>query len=150
MEGLHSRRAFCLSFVLDSSVALSWCFSNEQSPESVEVLNLARARAIFVPSLWHVEMCNILGRAYRSQRLNEADLGIALKMFATLELHTDTTVLPVSSSVLLLLMQAYSLTAYDAVYLELALRLNLPLATLDSDLASASSQAGVAMVVQPR
>jgi predicted nucleic acid-binding protein len=71
-----------------------------------------------------------------------------MKMFAALELHTDSAVLHVSSSVLFLLMQTYLLTAYDAVYLELALRLNLPLATLDSDLAEASKRAGVPLVVQ--
>ena len=137
-----------MSFVLDSSVALSWCFTDERTVESQDVLKLARTRAIFVPSLWHVEMCNILGRAYRNGRLDETDLGITLKMFAALELHTDSAVLHVSSSVLFLLMQTYLLTAYDAVYLELALRLNLPLATLDSDLAEASKRAGVPLVVQ--
>jgi predicted nucleic acid-binding protein len=135
-----------VSFVLDSSMALSWCFKDEQSAESLGVLKLAEHRAIFVPSLWHVEMCNILGRAYRSQRLDEVGLRVALKTFAALELHTDTTVHLVSTSKLLLLMQAYSLTAYDAVYLELALRLKLPLATLDSDLASASRRAAVELI----
>ncbi|MBT9333186.1 type II toxin-antitoxin system VapC family toxin [Paracidobacterium acidisoli] len=135
-----------MSFVLDSSTALSWCFKDEQSPESLEVLKLARRRAIFVPSLWHVEMANILGSSFRKQRLNEIDLKIALRMFAVLELHTDTVYPHISSSVLMPLMQAYSLTAYDAVYLELALRLNLPLATLDANLAAASRQAGITLL----
>lgn len=138
-----------MSFVLDSSVALSWCFKDEETPESVKILKKAKASAIFVPSLWHVEISNILGIAFRRQRLSEADLAIVLKMFATLELHTDVPFPPTGTTALLPLMQAYSLTAYDAAYLELALRLNLPLATLDTELAFASKQAGVALVCQP-
>jgi predicted nucleic acid-binding protein len=139
-----------VSFVLDSSVALSWCFKDEQSPESLALLNLAKISAIFVPSLWHVEMANILGRAFRMQRLNEGDLAIVLKMFATLELHTDTVFPQISASVLLPLMQAYSLTAYDAVYLELAMRLSLPLATLDEELITAARDAGVVPLSHPK
>lgn len=132
-----------MSFVLDSSLALSWCFKDEQTTKSLEFLSAARQRAIFVPSLWHIEMSNILGMSFRRKRMNDADLSVALKLFATLEIHTDTVFSPVSTSVLLPLMQAYTLTAYDAVYLELALRLNLPLATLDVHLAAAAEQAGV-------
>jgi predicted nucleic acid-binding protein len=139
-----------VSFVLDSSVALSWCFQDEQSPESLELLNLAKVSAVFVPSFWHVEMANILGRAFRAQRLSETDLAIVLKMFATLELHTDTVFPAISNSVLLPLMQAYSLTAYDAVYRELAMRLNLPLATLDEELAAAARDAGVLLLPQSK
>ena len=78
--------------------------------------------------------------------MNEADLRIVLQLFSSLELHTDTVYPHIISSLLLPLMQAYSLTAYDAVYLELALRLNLPLATLDTDLAAASRQAGIPLL----
>ena len=138
-----------MSFVLDSSVALSWCFKDEQSPESLEILNQVRRRAAFVPSLWHVEMSNILGMTFRRNRLTEADLGIVLKMFATLELHTGTVFPSISTSVLLPLMQAYALTAYDAAYLELALLLNLPLATLDRQVSFASEQAGVSLLCKP-
>jgi len=91
-------------------------------------------------------MANILGNSFRRQRLTESDLGILLRMFATLELYTDTVYAHIGNSVLLPLMQAYSLTAYDAVYLELAMRLDLPLATLDADLAAASQQAGIVLL----
>jgi predicted nucleic acid-binding protein len=127
-------------------MALSWCFTNEQSPESLAVLQLARCSLTIVPSLWHIETCNVLGMAFRKQRLREADLHVVLRLLTSLEMHTDMAVPFVGTSALLPLMQAYALTAYDAVYLELALRLNLPLATLDTDLATAAEQAGVALV----
>jgi predicted nucleic acid-binding protein len=139
-----------VSFVLDSSVALSWCFSDEKTPETLEVLKSAQTQPILVPSLWHIEMCNVLGLAFRRQRLTALDLDVVLKMFSALEVHTDTTFSPVSASVLLPLMQKWSLTAYDAVYLELAQRLNLPLATLDKELARAAGQAGVTLLCHPQ
>lgn len=137
-----------MSLVLDSSVALSWCFKDEETPDSSEALKLARTRALYVPSLWHIEMSNVLGIAYRNRRLNDGDLAIALTLFAALEIHTDTFVPSITNSLLLPLMQAFSLTAYDAVYLELAMRLNLPLATFDSRLASASKTAGVELALK--
>jgi predicted nucleic acid-binding protein len=127
-------------------MALSWCFTDEQSPRSLQVLTLAKTRAVFVPVLWHLEMANILGISFRKGRLSDVDLSFALKVFAALEMHTDTSVHEISKSVLLPLMQAFSLTAYDAVYLELALRMNLPLATLDAALASAAEEAGAALL----
>jgi predicted nucleic acid-binding protein len=135
-----------VSFVLDSSIALSWCFRDEQTPASLEVLKLVKTRAVFVPLLWHLEMANVLGLSFRKGRLSDLDLSLALKVFASLDLHTDTLVHEISRSALLPLMQSFSLTAYDAVYLELALRLDLPLATLDTALISAANHAGAALL----
>jgi predicted nucleic acid-binding protein len=135
-----------VSFVLDSSVALSWCFKDEQTPQTLETLRMAKTRAIFVPSIWHVEVSNVLGIAYRKGRLNDADLAIALTTFETLEIHTDIPLIPIGPVELLPLMRIYELTAYDALYLELATRLSLPLATLDAKLLSAAKQAGISLL----
>jgi len=132
-----------LSFVLDSSVALSWCFKDEQTLETLEALKAAKTEAIFVPSFWHVEVANVLGIAARKGRISDADLAIAVHTLGTLEIHTDSPLLPIGPTVLLPLMQSYELTAYDATYLELAMRLNLPLATLDAKLLSAGKRAGL-------
>jgi predicted nucleic acid-binding protein len=95
-------------------------------------------------------MANVLGMSFRRRRLNELDLALVLRLFATLELHPDTAFPALSNSVLLPLMQAYTLTAYDAVYLELALRLNLPLATMDEELVIAARDAGVLLISHPK
>ncbi len=91
-------------------------------------------------------MANVLGLAFRKKRVSETDLSVSLKMLSTLEIQTDTAVQPIGRSVLLALMQAYSLTAYDAVYLELAIRLQVPLATFDADLATAAKSAGLELL----
>lgn len=135
-----------MSFIFDSSVALSWCFRDEQTSGSLDILNQATTQSIFVPSLWHLEVSNVLGLALRRGRITEADLRLILTLFAGLELHTDAVVPHITSSAELPLMNAHSLTAYDAVYLELALRLNVPLATLDEDLAAAAGKAGVPLL----
>lgn len=132
-----------MSFVLDSSVALSWCFRDEQTPETLFTLKLAKTQAIFVPSLWHVEVANVLGLAARKGRLSRADLDLATN---TLEFHTDHPLRPVGPAKLLPLMRTYELTAYDATYLELAMRLELPLATLDKQLIEVTKRAGVTLV----
>ena len=135
-----------MSFVLDSSVALSWCFKDEQTPETLQTLRLAKTRAIFVPSFWHAEISNVLGIAARKGRLDESDLAIAVRTLESFEIHTDVPLRPVGPAVLLPLMRAYELTAYDATYLELAMRLKLPLATLDVQLIAAAKRAAVPLI----
>jgi predicted nucleic acid-binding protein len=84
--------------------------------------------------------------AARKGRASESDLAIAIHMLGTLEIHTDTPRPSIGPAVLLPLMRTYELTAYDATYLELAIRLNLPLATLDKKLILATKQAAVSLV----
>lgn len=136
-----------MSFILDSSVALSWCFNDEQTPETIRVLNEARRRVIFVPALWHIEVSNILGIAHRKGRINDTELTLALKGMSTLEIHTDLPAVPPAPGILLPIMKTHRLTAYDAVYFELAQRLRLPLATLDSALALAARNFGIPLVI---
>jgi predicted nucleic acid-binding protein len=136
-----------VSFVLDSSVALSWCFQDETTAESIEMLTLGRARTPVVPSLWHIEMSNVLGISARKGRISSEELEFAVNAFAALPL-TDHPPSPTGFSVLLPLMRRFNLTAYDAIYLELALRRNLPLTTLDTELLAAARQAGIALVGQ--
>jgi predicted nucleic acid-binding protein len=114
--------------------------------KATEILRLAKSEPVFVPALRHLEVANVPGPALRRGRLSEDDLRLVVALFANHELHTDAIVPHISSSAVLPLMGAHSLTAYDAVYLELALRLKLPLATLDKDIAAAAGNAGVPLV----
>ena len=136
-----------MSFVLDSSVAISWCFKDEETPETLQTLQRAKTTAMFVPALWYIETSNVLGLALRKGRLSEFDLRASVDTLNALEIHADKPMRPKSFSVLLPLMQKYALTAYDATYLELAMRLDLPLATLDKQLSLAAKQAGLTLVL---
>ncbi|HWZ50215.1 MAG TPA: type II toxin-antitoxin system VapC family toxin [Granulicella sp.] len=136
-----------MSFVLDRSVALSWCFQDEVTAGSVDMLTLAKTQPPVVPALWHIEMSNVLGIAARKGRLSSEELEFAVNAFAAPPL-TDHPSSPTGLSVSLPLMRRFNLTAHDATYLELALQRNLPLATLDKELLAAARQAGVALVGQ--
>ena len=138
-----------MSFVLDSSIALSWCFPDERTDVSLHVLSEARRRAIFVPPLWHLEVANVIGIARRTHRIDSDDLNLALRVLGSLEIHTDLPLRPIGPTVLLPIMQQYELTAYDAAYFELASRLKLPMASLDTRLCAACESAGIELV-RPR
>lgn len=133
-----------MSFVLDSSVALSWCFPDENDARAREFLDRAKGQVLLVPALWHIETTNILGMSFRKGRLSESELEAALRVLASLTIHTDTLV-PLPRN-LLTLMEKHGLTAYDASYLELASRHGISLATFDRPLAEAAKKVGIPLM----
>ena len=60
-------------FVLDGSLTMAWCFEDEASPESDEIQDwlTAGARA-YVPTLWHLEIANVLWVCERRKRIRES------------------------------------------------------------------------------
>lgn len=136
------------SFVLDASVALAWVLDNPVPAYALEVRQrmLTGNRAL-VPALWHLEIANGLAMAERRRDLSAADVEDALEQIhATVASKVDTQSDLVPASDDLASARAFQLTAYDAVYLELARREGLPLATLDKGLRSAATKAGVALL----
>ena len=95
--------------------------------------------------LWHLEVANLLGRSLRHRTIAQGEVTIAFELIQRLNLQTDSTTL--SSAEVVAWMTRYQLTAYDAVYLELAVRLKLPLATFDRELIAAAPHAGVSLVL---
>ena len=135
-------------FVLDASVALRW-FLDDPVPSyanRVKQLFLKGARAV-VPAPWHLEMSNGLVVAERRSILTTADVDQAIvdiEQIVAQAVDTDSMVVPVRQS--LTTARAFRLSAYDSVYLDLARRVKLPLATLDDQLRAAAGQAGVALL----
>jgi predicted nucleic acid-binding protein len=134
-------------FVLDSSVALAWCFPDEKAPVPEAVLDsLAAARGV-VPSLWHLEVANSLLVGERRKRSTEADTVNWLRFLASLPIVVDEETVTRAWSSVLTLARSHNLSAYDASYLELAVRRGLPLATLDDKLKTAATEIGIAEYV---
>lgn len=130
-------------FVLDTSVALSWAFEDEVSPYTEEVLNsLTRGKAI-VPSIWPLEVSNALVVAERRKRLKEAETTRFLTLLFHLPIIVEAEPLTRVFNGIVQLARRYGLSTYDAAYLDLAMRLGLPLATQDEDLRQATSFCGV-------
>ena len=132
-----------MNFVLDASVALSWCFEDEGGEYAVGVLGALRSSEAVAASHWPLEIANGLLSAERRRRVDAA----AADEFARLLLSLPIVVEPVDRRLAIeevrTLGREYGLTAYGAAYLELARRLGVPLATLDVPLRQASEAAGV-------
>jgi predicted nucleic acid-binding protein len=126
--------------VLDASVALAWCFDDEDSPYAKEILGLLRTAEAFVPPIWPLEVSNALLAAERRKRLTESDSKQFLRLIEGLGITIDAPSGFTAVSDTLALARKHGLTAYDAAYLELASRLGVKLATLDHDLAKAAAK----------
>lgn len=134
-----------LACVLDCSLAMSWCFADERTPETVEILRLVTRRGAIIPGHWRLEVANVLAIAEQRKRLTPAKSGEFIDMLSTLDLHLDREAEAArhAFSELLPLCRAYGLTSYDAGYLELARRSRLPLASLDDELRAAAKKLGI-------
>jgi predicted nucleic acid-binding protein len=132
-------------FVLDASVALAWILDNPIAPYAIAVRRaLASGKRGLVPALWHLEIANGLATAMRRRDLMSTDLDDALTTIqATVAQAIDTETNFISAGEALGNARSYQLTAYDAMYLDLARRERLPLATLDKSLRAAAARAGI-------
>jgi predicted nucleic acid-binding protein len=135
-----------VSFVLDNSVALAWCFEDEQTAAIMALLDRLTETGAVVPQLWPIEALNGLLTAERRGRIDSAVqrrlAGFLQELPITIDDETATRVWAATA----LLAAQHRLTAYDATYLELALRLRLPLATSDKPLIAAAQNAGVPLL----
>jgi predicted nucleic acid-binding protein len=123
-------------------------FEDEASAYADAVEDSLAHSAAVVPTLWHQEVANVLLVAERRKRTTEAKSGHFLQLFASLRISVDEVIPAQLWPEWLRLGRAYGLSAYDAVYLEMALRRGLPLATLDDPLKAAAAATGV-QIFQP-
>ncbi len=131
------------SFVLDASVALAWCFDDESTPGAWALLDRLRIAPGHVPALWALEIGNILLGAERRRRITRARTAEFLEILADLDIRVDPDLPGRAFRDVMPLARERNLTTYDAVYLELAMRLGLPLATKDTALARAAAAIGL-------
>lgn len=130
-------------FVLDCSVTLPWAFASEATPTTDALLDqLAAGARAWVPALWHLEVANALLGAQRRGLIDKAGVEGFLATLRAVGIEVDDETMSVAWTRILALGESYGLTAYDAAYLELALRKGLPLATLDASLKRACAKAG--------
>ena len=129
------------AFVVDASVSAAWFLPDESTPFTEAALRATATIEVWVPALWQLEITNMLLSAQRRKRIDDAKRRELTLAAAALRVRVDRE--PVGMAELSDLAAAYALTAYDAAYLELALRRRLPMATLDDQLAEAMAAAGV-------
>lgn len=138
-----------MSFVLDASVALLWLVpgSNPEGvPYASATLRTLKETSARVPSLWALEIANVVAKLETKAVVSAADVQRYLALLTRLAIETDAATAAYAFSQTLDLARRYRLSAYDASYLELALRSGLPLATLDKDLRDAALAAGMPLL----
>ncbi len=135
-----------IAFVLDCSVAMSWCFGDETDVYSDRILDLLAKGEGHVPNLWLFETANVLITAERRGRLTEADSANFVELLRSLPITVDEGSSMQAMVTILAQSRAYGLTSYDAAYLELAMRQGLPLATRDKAMRAACKKSGVKLL----
>lgn len=136
-------------FVIDASVASAWLLDDESDRFADDAYAALQVNRGLVPQHWHFEVRNALLMAERRDRIfaDEVDLGLhRLDQMTTQWLDTDTAP---DLNTTFVLAREHRLSFYDALYLELAIRRNMPLATLDNALGRASVSVGLPVLPQP-
>ncbi len=131
------------AFVADNSVLMAWCFQDEANEYADSVLAHLSDGKAFVPSIWPLEVVNVLLVAERKKRITEADSVHFLTLLAQLPIIVEIERTDWVMRDLLALGRANSLSSYDASYLDLAMKKGIPLATLDERLISAAKTVNV-------
>jgi predicted nucleic acid-binding protein len=127
-------------------MTMAWCFPEEATQQTEAVFDsLAGEHEIFVPVLWPYEVSNVLLGAVRRQRISSAKAKEFIDDLESLDIRMDDGTGLVWETVYTLA-ERHRLTTYDAAYLELAQRKQLPLASLDGQLNSAAREVGIEMI----
>jgi predicted nucleic acid-binding protein len=132
-------------FVIDTSLAMAWCFEDEATEATDAVLDRLRSDEAAVPAIWPLEVANVLLVAERRGRLSEAQASRFLELLTQLPIDVDDV--PGELAGIVAAGRHHELSSYDASYLILAERLGATLATLDRRLAKAAERAGVELII---
>jgi len=135
------------TFIPDASVSLGWCFSDETTPYTEALLDrLINGEEAAVPPHWPLEILNGVIQAKRKGRVTEPTVQRFFSSLISFHIVVDAERGFLELDAIRDLAERHRLTSYDAAYLELAIRLNLPLATLDAELRKAAQAEGVPLL----
>jgi predicted nucleic acid-binding protein len=130
-------------FVVDNSIVMTWCFADEGNEYTEAVLESFETAEAFVPAIWPLEVGNVLLVAERRKRLNQASVFRFLELLKELPIMVEQETPERMLQEIVYLARKYGLSTYDASYLDLALRLDLPISTLDALLMKAAKKCKV-------
>jgi predicted nucleic acid-binding protein len=134
------------SFVVDNSVVMSWCFNDEANKYGDAVLDILSESTAIVPPIWPLEVVNVLLVAERRNRLKQVDSVRFITLLSQLPIVVEHEGPERQMKDLLSLGRANNLSSYDAAYLDLAMRNDCPIATLDKKLIEAAENVDVTIL----
>ena len=134
------------AFVVDCSIAMAWLFNDEATPKTGALLNRLTTETALVPAWWFIEITNVLAMAERKGRITPAQSEAFIADLGKLGIERDDEAPDRAFTYLLALCRRHRLASYDAIYLDLAVRRNLPLATLDEDLRETAKKLGIRLL----
>jgi predicted nucleic acid-binding protein len=130
-------------FVVDNSVVMSWCFKDEANEYADTILDSLKHSTAIVPSIWALEVVNVLLVAERGKRLSKADSIRFISLLTQLPITVERVESEKLMEEILALAREHRLSSYDASYLDLAMRRGLPIATVDKSLRAAARKVQV-------
>jgi predicted nucleic acid-binding protein len=133
-------------FVLDSSMTMAWCYEDESTDETVAALNALNESEAVTPSIWPLEVANTLLVGERRKRSTPAHVAAFLDKLDALPVRVESEDPHRTLRFILPLARETGLSSYDTAYLELAIRMNLPLASLDGPLRKTARARGVRLI----
>jgi predicted nucleic acid-binding protein len=134
------------SFVVDNSVVMSWCFKDETNKYGDAVLNRLAESTAIVPPIWPLEVVNVLLVAERRNRLKQVDSVRFITLLSQLPIVVEHEGSERKMKDLLALGRANNLSSYDAAYLDLSMRKDCPIATLDKKLIEAAKKVDITIL----
>jgi predicted nucleic acid-binding protein len=135
-----------MSWVVDCSVAMAWCFEDEATARTDELLDRTEAEPVVVPLHWPLEVTNVLRTAVKRGRLTDSQASKKVAALLSLPVRYDYLTHQLAFTTTYQLSQKHKLTTYDAAYLELSLRLGAGLATNDQELMDAAAKLGITLL----
>jgi predicted nucleic acid-binding protein len=131
-------KAESAEFAVDATFAATWCFDDEATSESDACFRQAAAQGIIIPTLWIYEVANLVWAAERRKRISLNEAEDWLRVLSVLVIEEDQPMKAHVWTQVFEIARQFSLTVYDATYVELAQRRNVPLATRDKAMIAAA------------
>lgn len=137
-----------LQFVLDCSITMAWLFEDETNATTEATLELLKISTANVPSVWSLEVANVLVHAVRHKRISNVQAANFIDALTKLPINIDELTSTRAMHSIYALANSEKLTIYDAAYLDLAIRKQIPIATLDKELLKAAKRLKIPLATE--
>ncbi|MGH7121184.1 MAG: type II toxin-antitoxin system VapC family toxin [Acetobacteraceae bacterium] len=135
-----------MSLVIDASITMAWYFADASTSETDALLDRVAESGAVAPGLWRLEVANAFQSAVGAGRIDAIYRDASLVELGFMPITVDADTSDYAWGTTLRLAERFSLSTYDAAYLELAQRRSLPLATLDKTLRKVASALSIELL----